>query len=399
MAIIRIDGQDFTLVEGTRSWEAEEFLHGGGQARVFRARELHAEEDRVTGELVRAFRQAAPPIVDQQSTLALTAALTAFATLKRPRFALKLYEPRANDAPEQTARRSAAEVESLKSNPHPRVVPLEAAGKLKDGRPFVVFPIFVEGSLVRVRQRFTGSALASLTATADILDALVHLHAANLVHRDLKPDNILVDGNNRLVVADFGLVYDSERDDTLTRTGESIGNRGFGPDWGQIDVAHQRTPLMDIYAVAKILWWLASGKSALRREDYSTQANNLVKLFPEAPDMRAVHDIVGRGLAGEPEGMEFKTAAQMRLAVMSAIDEIETRRHPARRTPHSCRACQSGTYRRDDAGGMNDLNNWVASSRQRNTTGGHVVGLTMFRCDRCGHLVWYAEHPEPKTKP
>src|SRR5262249_37043726 len=103
-----------------------------------------------------------------------------------------------------------AEARALPSLDHPHIVPGHAAGRPADGRPFVVSK-FIEGSdlkrrIQEVRLPFAESA--ELVAT--VADALHHAHRKGLVHRDVKPGNILLDGAGKPYVADFGLALKEE---------------------------------------------------------------------------------------------------------------------------------------------------------------------------------------------
>src|SRR2546423_1879280 len=129
--------------------------------------------------------------------------------------ALKLLRPEQARDPERRARflreaRVAAEVQGR------HLVPVLAAGE-DDGRPVLGLPLY-SGSLA---QRLDAGPLASRRAAAlvtDVAAALDALHGRGLVHRDVKPSNVLVDAEDRAQLADFGLA--TARDWTrLTRDG------------------------------------------------------------------------------------------------------------------------------------------------------------------------------------
>jgi serine/threonine protein kinase len=363
------------------------------------ARERFGKEHEARVAVISAMRDAVRIMRDQSLDDSLADALERFVQVERRQYALKLYEPRIDDDPGQTLRRTEEEVRILRESTHPHIIPLVDAASLDDGRSFTVYPYYRRGTLEGERQHLVGDAHATLRAMADVLRGVAYLHRKSVVHRDVKPANVLVDDEGRLVVGDLGLVYDSSRAQSLSRVDEEIGNRQFCPDWGLSDPLSQRDPRFDVYALAKLAWWMASGKNRLRREDHTVEGNNLVRLFPADSGMRLLQEIIGHGLASRPEDVAYRDAAGMLVDVERAITEIATHRHRPRRQPRNCRACQEGFYKREDQGVPTDLQTWANGSRQRGTTG-HVVGIQMFRCDKCGHLVWYAEHPESKpTKP
>lgn len=101
---------------------------------------------------------------------------------------------------------SEAEIETLASIRHPHIVPLYSSGVLDDGVRYFVMP-WIGGPSVRTRlkneQRLP--LVDALRMGVEIADALTALHAHGLVHRDVKPANVLVDGRHAVLI-DFGLV-------------------------------------------------------------------------------------------------------------------------------------------------------------------------------------------------
>jgi eukaryotic-like serine/threonine-protein kinase len=101
---------------------------------------------------------------------------------------------------------SEAEIESLASLRHPHVVPLYSSGELDGAIRYFVMP-WIEGESLRARLRAEGrmSLVDALRVGVGVADALVALHARGLIHRDVKPENILFDGRHAVLI-DFGLV-------------------------------------------------------------------------------------------------------------------------------------------------------------------------------------------------
>jgi serine/threonine-protein kinase len=104
---------------------------------------------------------------------------------------------------------SETEIETLASLRHPHIVPLYASGKLDDTTHYFVMP-FIDGPSLRARLRreVRLPIVEALRYGIEIADALSALHARGLIHRDVKPENILIDGRHAMLT-DFGLVCES----------------------------------------------------------------------------------------------------------------------------------------------------------------------------------------------
>src|ERR1051325_3570017 len=107
---------------------------------------------------------------------------------------------------------------------HPNIVPVLSGGEV-DGLLYFTMP-FIEGESLRDRikrdQRL--SIRESLSIVRDVADALIYAHKRGILHRDIKPDNILLEGGHA-VVADFGIAraVTSASDAHLTATGMVLG--------------------------------------------------------------------------------------------------------------------------------------------------------------------------------
>ncbi|HKH23314.1 MAG TPA: serine/threonine-protein kinase, partial [Solirubrobacterales bacterium] len=131
---------------------------------------------------------------------------------------------------------------------HPNVVQVFDVGE-EDDRPYIVME-YVDGGTVGDRLERRRRALATNEAVqllTQLCDGLGHAHAKKLVHRDIKPQNLLVrESDGCLKITDFGIARAAEETTRLTRPGKVIGtDRYMAPEQladGQI------TPAVDVYA-------------------------------------------------------------------------------------------------------------------------------------------------------
>lgn len=145
---------------------------------------------------------------------------------------------------------------------HPHIVPLLTAGAVED-LLFYIMP-YVEGEslrskLAREKELSIDDAIRILK---DVLDALQYAHVQRLVHRDIKPDNVLLSGRHA-VVTDFGVakaLSGASDDPTLTSAGIALGTPTYmAPEQAaaEADVDHRA----DIYAVGVLAYEMLSGRT------------------------------------------------------------------------------------------------------------------------------------------
>ena len=127
-----------------------------------------------------------------------------------------------------------------------------------DGFTFIVMPFIETGTLAN---RLTGAPLSFadirpvITQVGDALDCA---HAQGLVHRDVKPSNILLDSRGNCLLADFGIAKILEGADTLTATGGLVGTPKYmSPEQGLGQEVDRRS---DIYSLGVILYEMATGR-------------------------------------------------------------------------------------------------------------------------------------------
>jgi eukaryotic-like serine/threonine-protein kinase len=193
-----------------------------------------------------------------------------------------------------------------------------------DDHPYIVMEYLPGGSLadrlVRDGAQPIGRSLDWLEQAAAALDAA---HASGIVHRDVKPANLLLDSDNRVKVADFG-VASAVGLGSLTEVGTVVGTAGYlAPEQARGEKA---TPASDRYALAVVAFELLTGTRPFERESSTAEALAHVSapippaslLNPELPPQ--VDDALARGLAKEPEH-RYDSSADLVHALRDALDE------------------------------------------------------------------------------
>jgi serine/threonine-protein kinase len=177
------------------------------------------------------------------------------------------------------------EAESIAALCHPNIVQVFDAGEC-DGHPYFVME-FVEGGTLA--QRLDGRPLRPREAAGDVatLARAVHAaHAGGIMHRDLKPGNILIALDGTLKIADFGLARRSDQPDPsapLTITGVHLGTPSYMSPEQAAGAATAFCPLIDIYALGAILYEMLTGRPPFRGESAAETERQVLHDEPVPP--------------------------------------------------------------------------------------------------------------------
>src|SRR4051794_26501155 len=201
---------------------------------------------------------------------------------------------------------------------HPHVVTIYDIGE-HEGSAFIVMEYFPGGTLAdRLR---SGDPIPAPTALAwldEAASALDHAHRAGIVHRDVKPANLLLDANGRLAVGDFGIAR-MATDVNVTSTGTVLGTAAYlSPEQA---LGKPATSASDRYALAVVAYELLTGQRPFQAEHPAAQARAHVEAPPPASGLStAVDRALGRGLDKDP-GSRWPTARALVDALEDALGE------------------------------------------------------------------------------
>ncbi|HEY5816424.1 MAG TPA: serine/threonine-protein kinase [Solirubrobacterales bacterium] len=238
--------------------------------------------------------------------------------------ALKLIAPEAADE-EVFSRRFAEESRIAASIEHPNVVPIYAAGE-EDGVPFIAMR-YVSGSdlgqrLAREGRLEPAVAMGLIAQVANGLDAI---HAAGLIHRDVKPANVLLSGaggEDHAYITDFGVARNVATESGLTQTGRFVGTLDYvAPEQiSGVDVDARA----DVYALGCLLFKLLTGEVPFPREGEAARLYAHLHDPPPAPSLHAtavsmaLDDVVIRAMSKEP-GDRYPSAGDLGRAAVAAL--------------------------------------------------------------------------------
>jgi tetratricopeptide (TPR) repeat protein len=161
---------------------------------------------------------------------------------------------------DQALARFRREAETIARLDHPNIVPIYHVGETADGSPFFTMKYATNGSLLQVRGLLRQDPRRSVLLMAKVARAVQYAHEQNVLHRDLKPGNVLLDGRGEPLVSDFGLARCEEIASQLTRSLTSFGTPGYIAPEQADGPAAQLTAAADIYSLGAILFELLAGR-------------------------------------------------------------------------------------------------------------------------------------------
>ncbi len=177
--------------------------------------------------------------------------------LNRP-VAVKLL--RSRHASEETAlRRFLTEAEAVATLEHPHIVPVYKVGA-HEGRPFLCMKLFRGGSLA---ERISGTPWPTADAArlvAKLANAVAHAHERGVLHRDLKPGNVLLDESMEPFLADFGLAKLRDSASELTASQAILGTPAYMAPEVAARGQKAATTAADIYSLGAVLYEMLTGR-------------------------------------------------------------------------------------------------------------------------------------------
>ena len=238
-------------------------------------------------------------------------------TLDRP-VAVKVMHREMSEQEDQL-QRFRQEARAVAKLSHPNVVSVIDAGE-DGGHPYIVFE-YVKGETLKQRIARIG-ALDTQEAIAyaiEVARGLTVAHSRNMVHRDIKPQNVLIDEEGRAKLTDFGISRQLEQDG-MTATGRVLGTTDYvAPEQA---MGRGVDPRSDIYSLGVVLYEMLVGQVPFHADSQVGVAMKHVN--EELPDVQRRRPEVSAAVALVVERATAKNPAERYQAIGEMIDDLET---------------------------------------------------------------------------
>ena len=235
-----------------------------------------------------------------------------------------LKEEHRNDA--EFVRRFAREAQAVLTLSHPNIVESYDVGNDADtGAPYIVLE-YVEGGTLKdlIKEKGALSPKMAVNIACQVLDALQYAHGCGIIHRDVKPQNVMITLKGKAKLADFGIARDAEAT-TRTFAGTNvIGSVHYiSPEQARGDAVSARS---DIYSCSIMLYEMLTGQVpfagdnsvAIALKHLQEEIVPPIEVNPRIP--RALSDVVLKG-AAKDASLRYAQAEDMRRDLLRALRE------------------------------------------------------------------------------
>jgi serine/threonine protein kinase len=319
-------------------WSIEKSLSEGGQARTYLAVETGAEE-------------------------------------KRP-YVLKVLKN------QNRIQRFHKEVRACSELDHPNVLRV-VDYDLECDRPYMVTE-YCEGGPLSTETLLDYSIQERLRIFADVCRGVGHAHSKDVIHRDIKPDNVFLLGDRTTpIVGDFGICFITVEGERFTLLDEVAGPRWYAAPELEDGRADDIQPTADVYSLGKLLYWMIAGE-IFSREKHREPRFDLTKKDNSIPAYLLIYELLDKMIVGDSSN-RFPDANAVADAVDIMVRRIEMNAHSiGPDIPQHCTYCGLGLYQK-----MLDTSLDADPTAATRNFGFNRIGTAVWLglvCDYCGNV-------------
>src|SRR3989440_8573112 len=217
---------------------------------------------------------------------------------------------------QETLARFRREAQAAASLDHPNILPVYEVSECDDGLPFFSMKFAGGGSLLEAAPVLCNEPRRAVALMAKVVRGVQYAHAQGILHRDLKPGNVLLDGRGEPLVSDFGLAKWLDASSHLTRTLTIFGTPGYIAPEQVNGSAGKLGPTSGVYSFGAILFDLLTGRPPFFGE-HALKGIQQASEKP-APKLRTLVPGVGRDLEtncaerfGREPGARYRSAGDL----------------------------------------------------------------------------------------
>lgn len=194
-----------------------------------------------------------------------------------------------------------SEAKAAASLDHPHILPIYEVGA-HEGQPYFSMKLITGGTLQFRMAEYQQDVRKAVALLIKVARAMRHAHSQGILHRDLKPGNILLDTNDEPLIADFGLARKIGIDSSLTMTGQLMGTPLYMSPEQARGGSKELTPATDIYSLGTMLYELIEGRRPFQSDDLIELIRQVAEKPAPAPQSphRALAAIAMKCLEKQP---------------------------------------------------------------------------------------------------
>ena len=286
------------------------------------------------------------------------------------------------------------EVRAVQTLSHPSIIRI-LDHDILDSDPYFVMEYCKLGDLESYPLR-DRSMIEILKIFQTVCAAVGEAHSKNIIHRDIKPGNILFKDLDVPVISDFGICFVTDKGlERMTETVEQMGPRYFMSPEMADGRAEKVNPTADVYSLGKLLYWML-GNRVMSRENFTDREWDLRDASSPDHSVHQVYDLLlSKSIVGDP-AKRFVDGESFAFEVGKVIKTIESGgRFLDRGLQHRCVFCGQGRYAVTDSphetlGALNyQTVQYLGLSPIDNgkpVSGSDYLKLRVLECEVCGNL-------------